>query len=344
MKKHSIPLLLALVSFWIGCNLDKTEDPEDICSNPPKAEFTADITSGDAPLTVTFVNNSVGAVSHLWNFGTGATATSPAPAYTFSTPATYPVMLIVTSNTGCKDTFTMNITVNSALPPIACFTYTKGNAGIAPSEVSFNSGCSQNAASYLWDFGYLDSVAGHNYASIEVHPNHLFFKPGRYDVKLTTKNSFNDSSSTINRVVICGPNSNVVNDTCVCEPDYEVDAAGFCTIEARAKFLGNYSIIEQCTFSSQSSYEISVGAGVNISEVKINNFWGIFVNSVIATVSGTTINIAAQEPDQDGFVVEGSGSIDIFQTPIVMTISYTVTDTNGISISDVCTNSMFVKL
>jgi len=237
----------------------------------------------------------------------------------------------------------MNITVNSALPPIACFTYTKGNAGIAPSEVSFNSGCAQNAVHYLWDFGHLDSIAGLHYASTEANPNHLFVKPGRYDVKLTTKNSVNDSSSTVNRVVICGPNSNLVNDSCVCEPGYEADVSGLCT-DVRAKFLGNYSVTEDCSLTAPSTYTISVTAGASISEVKINNFWDIFANAVIATVSGTTISIAAQEPDLDNFIVEGSGSIDISQNPMVMTISYTVTDTNGIPISDVCTNSMFVKL
>jgi len=68
MKKHSFPLLLALISIWIGCKMDKTDEPEDICANPPIAAFTADKTSGDAPLTVTFTNNSVGAVSYLWTF------------------------------------------------------------------------------------------------------------------------------------------------------------------------------------------------------------------------------------------------------------------------------------
>jgi len=48
--------------------MDKTDEPEDICANPPIAAFTADKTSGDAPLTVTFTNNSVGAVSYLWTF------------------------------------------------------------------------------------------------------------------------------------------------------------------------------------------------------------------------------------------------------------------------------------
>ncbi|MDO8367961.1 MAG: PKD domain-containing protein [Saprospiraceae bacterium] len=343
MKKHSLPLLLALVCLWIGCKLDKN-DPEDLCSSPPKAEFTADKTSGDAPLTVTFINNSIGASDYLWTFESGSTASSSSPVYTFSTAATYPVMLIVTSHTGCKDTFTVNITVNSALPPTACFNYIKGNAGIAPSEVAFNSSCSQNAVSYLWDFGYLDSIAVLPYSSTEANPNHLFTKPGKYDVKLTTRNSVNDSSSTTDRIIICGINSNIVNDSCVCDPGYEGDAAGFCTVETRAKFLGNYSVTEDCSLSSPSTYTISVTAGATINEVKINNFWDVFINSVKATIAGSTITIASQEPDQDDFVVEGSGSIDISQTPNVMTITYTVTDTNGIPISDVCTNSMFIKL
>jgi hypothetical protein len=87
------------------------------------------------------------------------------------------------------------------------------------------------------------------------------------------------------------------------------------------------------------------GRGTSISEVLINNFWGIFFNPVIATVSGTSITISLQEPDQDAFVVQGSGSIDTSQIPYVMTITYTVTDKSPMpNITDVCTNSMFVKL
>lgn len=344
MKKYALFSLLVFLSFWLACKIDKKDDPEDICANPPMAAFTADKTSGDAPLTVTFTSTAVGAATYLWHFGSGSTATSISPVYTFSTAATHPVMLIVTSDTGCKDTFTMNIIVNTAQPPTACFTYTKGNSGKAPSTVSFNSNCSQNATSYFWDFGYLDIVAGQNYFSTEANPNHLFANPGRYEVKLTTKNSVNDSASTINRVVICGPNSNLVNDSCVCDLGYEVDLAGLCTVETRTKFLGNYTITEQCALSQLSSYEISIVAGSSLNEVKINNFWGIFINPVIASITGNNISFAAQEPDQDDFVVEGSGSIDTSQTPNVMTITYTITNLNGGPITEVCTNSMFVKL
>ncbi len=343
MKKRYFILLLVYILLWTGCKFDEQE--EEICSNPPTAAFTSDVTSGDAPLTVNFVSNATGADSHLWIFGNGATSTSISPTYTFSTPATHPVMLIVTSNTGCMDTFTMNITVNSALPPIACFSFTEVNAGIAPYEVTFDANCSENAASFLWDFGHLDTISGQNYASMASNPNHPFGKPGSYDVKLTTKNSVNDSSTLIRRVIICGPNSNLVNDSCICNAGYEKDDAGLCTVETRGDFIGNYITEEQCSSSPLSTYQISIVAGNLINEVKINNFWDIFISPIVATFSGTTINITSQEPDFDGFIVEGSGSIDPNQTPMVLTLSYTVTDTHGgTSVIDVCTNSIFVKL
>lgn len=346
MKKYSffLPLALISISLWVACSPNKNDDPTDFCANPPTAEFSGDKTSGNAPLTVTFDNNSVGAVSYLWTFEPGVTSTANAPIHTFAADGNYPVTLVVTSDAGCKDTFTLNISVNTALLSMACFTYTKGNGGIAPSEVIFNSSCSQNAASYLWDFGYLDSISGVNYSSTESNPNHVFARPGRYDVKLTTKNSDNISSDTINRIVICGPNSSLVNDSCLCDPGYEKDAEGLCTVDVRAKFVGNYIITEQCSLSSDT-YTITVTQGTSISEVHINNFWGIFFNPVIATVSGTSITISLQEPDQDAFVVQGSGSIDTSQIPNVMTITYTVTDKSAMpNITDVCTNSMFVKL
>jgi PKD repeat protein len=51
----------------------------------PVADFTADVTSGPAPLTVAFTDNSTDAESWSWDFGDGATSptgTRPTPTQT----------------------------------------------------------------------------------------------------------------------------------------------------------------------------------------------------------------------------------------------------------------------
>ena len=78
-----------------------------ITVNPtPVAAFTSSATTGCAPNSITFTDNSVAAggtiTSWLWTFGDGGTSTAQNPTYTYSTPGFYDVTLQVTSNQGCK--------------------------------------------------------------------------------------------------------------------------------------------------------------------------------------------------------------------------------------------------
>lgn len=62
----------------------------------PEADFTTDILSGCAPLTIQFDNTSPNYSSFLWDFGNGDTTSQILnPIYTFSTPGTYTAYLIV---------------------------------------------------------------------------------------------------------------------------------------------------------------------------------------------------------------------------------------------------------
>jgi len=81
----------------------------------PVANFTTDITSGTAPLTVTFTDLSTnGPTAWEWDFGDGTTATSQNPTHTYSDAGTYTVSLNA-SNVGGSNVTTMTgyITVNA---------------------------------------------------------------------------------------------------------------------------------------------------------------------------------------------------------------------------------------
>ena len=68
---------------------------------PPTADFTANVTSGDAPLAVAFTDTSTGAItSWAWDFGDAATSTEQNPTYTYTTPGTYTVNLTVSNEAG----------------------------------------------------------------------------------------------------------------------------------------------------------------------------------------------------------------------------------------------------
>ncbi|NLA25708.1 MAG: DUF3344 domain-containing protein, partial [Bacteroidales bacterium] len=73
---------------------------------PPAVNFSANVTSGDAPLTVWFVDESTGApVSWVWDFGDGGNSTDQNPEYTYETPGTYTVNLTAGNDAG-TDTLT----------------------------------------------------------------------------------------------------------------------------------------------------------------------------------------------------------------------------------------------
>lgn len=70
------------------------------------ADFTADPLTGCSPLDVTFLNNSFGGKSFLWNFGDGNVDTLFNPVHTYVDSGFFPVMLVVLDETSCNKTDT----------------------------------------------------------------------------------------------------------------------------------------------------------------------------------------------------------------------------------------------
>ncbi|WP_303918335.1 PKD domain-containing protein [Draconibacterium sediminis] len=83
----------------------------------PVADFDASTTSGDAPLTVLFTDQSTNSpTSWNWNFGGLGTSTAQNPEFTFVSPGIYDVSLTVSNNFG-SDNITKTITVNENTTP-----------------------------------------------------------------------------------------------------------------------------------------------------------------------------------------------------------------------------------
>lgn len=77
----------------------------------PKAEFTSNIVSGCAPLTITFNNTSTVSDSYQWHFGDGAVdSVTFNPTITYNTPGTYTVTLLVTDSI-CQITDSAQVTI-----------------------------------------------------------------------------------------------------------------------------------------------------------------------------------------------------------------------------------------
>lgn len=83
-------------------------------SQPPVANFEADITSGTAPLTVRFTDTSTGSpTTRFWEFGNGQISYDQHPEITYQAPGSYQVQLTVDRG-GVKKKKSLTITVNAA--------------------------------------------------------------------------------------------------------------------------------------------------------------------------------------------------------------------------------------
>lgn len=174
-------------------NTAPTPQPSATASVPrPIAAFTQNVTTGQAPLTVNFQNQSSGQVtSTTWNFGDGATSTQTNPSHTFNTAGLYNVTLTV-AGPGGSSNVSQQINVQSPTAPVAAFTQS-ATEGVAPLSVQFTNQSTGNITSVFWNF--FDGTT-----SSQTSPGHVFTVPGTYTVFLTVTGP--GGSSFANRTII----------------------------------------------------------------------------------------------------------------------------------------------
>src|SRR5688572_12958294 len=150
----------------------------------PVANFTSSVTTGCAPLVVTFTDQSTGSPKFWnWDFGNGQLSTVQNPTIVYGDPGVYTVKLVVRNADGTDGiTKTNYITVTAA--PFTNFSSNVAN-GCVPSVVQFtdlSTTATGNIVSWNWDFG--DGTT-----STAQHPQHIYTEKGFYTVGLTVKNS-----------------------------------------------------------------------------------------------------------------------------------------------------------
>uniref|UniRef100_UPI001C85EB64 PQQ-dependent sugar dehydrogenase n=1 Tax=Streptomyces beigongshangae TaxID=2841597 RepID=UPI001C85EB64 len=89
----------------------------------PTAQAKANVTSGKAPLAVSFssagsTDPDGGALTHAWTFGDGATSTAADPSHTYTANGQYTATLKVTDGTGKSATASVQITVGNTAPTV----------------------------------------------------------------------------------------------------------------------------------------------------------------------------------------------------------------------------------
>ncbi len=207
---------------------------------PPEALFTIENNNVLGPATVIFKNSSKNSTSYSWDFGdteSGAKNASNAvnPTHTYLKPGIYKVVLKSTNRVfNTESVFADNVIITRASkPPVAGFAISNNN-GFAPAEVTFVNK-SENADSFVWDFGDTESA---NNSSAEAMPKHVYTKAGRFKVVFTAINKTTGEKSTFSDFVI-------VNEPVV-------------IVKAEAKFeVGNNNIPEPATITFKN---VSVNA------------------------------------------------------------------------------------
>ncbi|MFA6517321.1 MAG: PKD domain-containing protein [Bacteroidia bacterium] len=156
--------------------------------NPsPQVSFTLDMPvqclNGNLFALNNFSSISSGTLSQQWLFGDGNSNTQPSPMYSYTISGNFSIQLKVTSNLGCKDSSSQNITVNPS--PQASFQL--GSAALCTNDsVRLTNTTQLNPGTFtsLWEYG-----DGHFATSF--HGSNLYGTAGQYVVELKCESDQN---------------------------------------------------------------------------------------------------------------------------------------------------------
>ncbi|WP_269850466.1 YncE family protein [Methanosarcina horonobensis] len=149
----------------------------------PAANFSSNITSGYAPLSIQLTDFSKNVNERNWNFGDGSNSTQQDPAHTYSRAGNYNVTLTVNNTNGTDSKF---VTITVLAQPIFSASLTSGKT---PLSVSFTDQSTGSPTSWNWTFG--DGTY-----STKENPVHIYRKPGKYSVTLILNETGNKSTVT----------------------------------------------------------------------------------------------------------------------------------------------------
>jgi PKD repeat protein len=77
----------------------------------PEAAFVPDPIFGSPPLTVNFINNTLGGINYEWTFGDGSISSINAPTHVYQDTGNYNITMIAFSAEGCRDTAYSSVSV-----------------------------------------------------------------------------------------------------------------------------------------------------------------------------------------------------------------------------------------
>ncbi len=234
-----------------------------------------------------FKNNSVGADSIFWDFGTGMstdTSTLENPEFIYPAPGTYTVtQTVFNSTTGCTHSRSEEVIVTD---PIASFTPSV-TTGCAPLTLTLNDN-SQDALVYTWS-----STTGSISDPNTENPSITFTDPGAYnDVRLIIKdiNNCRDTFDMAETILVNTIDADIAaNPVAGCDPLTVSFADNSNNLfNNNNSWLWNFGDDSGTSVFADPSYTYN-GAGEYTVTLTVSDSWGCTGEAVIAT----PINVSA---------------------------------------------------
>jgi PKD repeat protein len=167
-----------------------------VAPNATVAAFTASTTTGAAPLTVTFTDQSSNTpTSWAWSFGDGSTSTLQNPSHTYNNTGTFTVNLTAANEYGEGSISKPNYIQVQTLSALTSLWSASPSSGNAPLSVQFTDESLGSPSSYYWDFGAQGTCSNAQ------NPVVTYNYPGSYnvnhEVSLNGKTSWNNQTAVI---------------------------------------------------------------------------------------------------------------------------------------------------
>ncbi len=199
-----------VVSSNNGC-VDTVSSTVNVHSIPVADFIKSDVCAGDA---VSFADYSSvsggGTLTSIWDFGDGTTGTGSNPQHIYTTPGIYQVTLTSTSQFGCSDVITKNVTIYA--PPVASFSAQNACDGL---DVFFTDlSTSQDGVISYWDWDLGDGTT-----SVSAAPVHIYPGPGSYQVTLTVTSIHGCTGTFTNNVQVYTNPVPVISAVSNCDGD-----------------------------------------------------------------------------------------------------------------------------
>lgn len=197
---HSVTLTVTSAS---GCSQSVTVT---VFVNSANADFTTTTVCLNNQTLFSDLSSTIqGSLSAWsWDFGDGSTSTLQNPSHTYNATGTYTTTLVVTNNSGCKDTFLLSTLVNPL--PVVNFLSSPVCLGDSTCFTDLSSVTPGTLTGWSWNFG--DPSTGSNNISNSSAPCHLFSLAGTFSVMLTvTSNNNCQNNLTLPIIIYPSPNA-----------------------------------------------------------------------------------------------------------------------------------------